>query len=400
MKKIIFISTVLIFCLFTFCKNDMEDAVIDFDNGATVTTSVTGFVFDDDNIPVGGAEVRIGTNTAQTDDNGIFILNNITTKSKDTYITIDRDGYLHNSTRIYPSDQSVFNLKFKLLTHDVTETMPAGAGKEIALPNGAKVVLPANPGRFLDGRPYDGDINIGITHLSPDDDDLALKMPGDLTGIDASGNLIMLASFGMLSVELTTTNGEPLQLSDGSAAELSFPVPDDMTGNAPSTIPLWSFEEATGRWMEEGSATLQGSSYVGMVSHFSFWNVDVPYDFVFVQGRIVDEAGLLVHNANVGVTVNSSGITRGGFTNQDGNFAGFMPKDEQLDFEVLLPASACGSITELLSQSYGPFSMDTDIGDISVTTNQVDALVVSGSLINCNGNFVENGFVKFDFDGN
>ena len=71
-------------------------------------------------------------------------------------------------------------------------------------------------------------------------------------------------------------NGEKLQLKRGCKAKLTFPVPEGMNENLPSSIPLWSFNEQTGLWEEEGSATLQGNVYVGEVSHFSWTNLDWP----------------------------------------------------------------------------------------------------------------------------
>ena len=48
----------------------------------------------------------------------------------------------------------------------------------------------------------------------------------------------------------------------------------------PATFPLYHLNETTGRWTQEGTATLQtdpatgAKYYEGTVSHFSTWNAD------------------------------------------------------------------------------------------------------------------------------
>ena len=410
MKNLTILLTFLLsLLLLTNCNNDTDidptpNGPTSFDQGVMVTTTIAGFVLDENNTPLDNAEVRLGNNIVQTDINGFYLLDNISTNSKDTYITIWREGYINSSKRIYPTNQSTFKLDFKLLRDNTLDIMPAGEGKEVSLPNGAKLLLTANSVSFPDGSAYNGDVHISMHHLSPNDTDLSLTMPGDLTAIDANGNIMALATYGMLSVELTSDAGDPLQLSEGSTAELSFPVPSNLIGNAPATIPLWFFDEILGRWIEEGMATLEGDTYVGEVSHFSFWNVDVPYDLVFVSGKVLDQDGSVIQNLKVKVEVSTLGVTRSGNTDTEGNFSGLMPKDEQLNFNFNLISTFCGSeetSLTLASQTYGPFSSDTDLGIITVDLNQSSGLTeISGSLVDCNGEPLQNAYLKFDFDGN
>ena len=82
---------VLLPLLFLISCNDDEvtpNEPNNFDQGVMVTTTIGGFVFDENNDPLNNAEVRIGTNVTQTDDNGFYLLDNISTNSKNTYITV------------------------------------------------------------------------------------------------------------------------------------------------------------------------------------------------------------------------------------------------------------------------------------------------------------------------
>ncbi len=62
-----------------------------------------------------------------------------------------------------------------------------------------------------------------------------------------------------------------------------------MLADAPPTMPLWYFDEEAAQWVEEGEANLVGNEYIGEVSHFTAWNVDMPLDpRTFVAGYVLD----------------------------------------------------------------------------------------------------------------
>ena len=128
--------------------------------------------------------------------------------------------------------------------------------------------------------PYTGTVNVAVHWIDPTAVDLDQIMPGDLRGIDETGSLKGLKTFGMTAVELTSASGELLQIASGKKATLTMPVPPALLSNAPSSIPLWYFDEINGLWKQDGTATKTGNTYVGDVSHFSFWNCDQPGDYV------------------------------------------------------------------------------------------------------------------------
>ena len=107
-----------------------------------------------------------------------------------------------------------------------------------------------------------------------------MQMPGMLYAENENGAERMLQTLGMLAVELRGSGGEDLNLAEGSTSEIKVPVDASLMSIAPNTIPLWYFDEVNGYWKEEGQATLQGNMYVGTVSHFSFWNCDIPTEAI------------------------------------------------------------------------------------------------------------------------
>jgi protocatechuate 3,4-dioxygenase beta subunit len=114
-------------------------------------------------------------------------------------------------------------------------------------------------------------------------------MPGgDLAAVRSDNSAVQLITYGMTEVNLTDNNGNPLQLKNGTEAEMTFPVPAGKDKNPPATIPLWYFDDDRGIWVEEGTATLKGNVYVGKVSHFSWHNIDTWEGIVIIKGKVTD----------------------------------------------------------------------------------------------------------------
>ena len=124
---------------------------------------------------------------------------------------------------------------------------------------------------------------------------------------DRNNNRVTLASYGMIAVELESTAGEKLQIATGNSATLTMPIPSSIQSSAPATIALWSVNEQTGIWKEEGTATRSGSNYVGTVSHFSFWNCDISIPAVNLSMTIKDEHAVPLVHAHVRLTRQNPG---------------------------------------------------------------------------------------------
>ena len=81
------------------------------------------------------------------------------------------------------------------------------------------------------------------------------------------------------------------------------------------------FDEDKGYWIEDGTAILQGDKYVGTVTHFSFWNCDIPAEAYVVCFNIIDDQGNPFANQSVKVTSSIYG-GRYGMTNSNGEVCG------------------------------------------------------------------------------
>jgi len=175
--------------------------------------------------------------------------------------------------------------------------------------------------------------------------------------------------------------------STGKKAHIKFPIPASLQSQAADSIDLWYYDEANGYWKKEGRAGKEGNFYHAKVSHFSFWNCDVPYNFIELKGRILSGGQPL---AGARVSISSAGMgSRSDITNAEGRFGGFVPKDEILSLKV--EAACGGSFTQVYSANIGPFATNTSISDIIVTLP--NAWQISGKISGCNNATLSGAYV-------
>lgn len=357
--------------------------------GALVSRDFIGQVVDINNSPVVGATVTIGISQAQTDENGVFILNSAEVNERFAYITAKKAGFIDGSRAMVPSTGKN-KLKIMLLPATSIATISSGQTSEVVLPSGTKVVF---DGRFQDsnGNNYSGNVNVSMFHLLPSDENISSLMPGMLYGKGEDGEEKSLQTFGMLNVELRGESGQKLQLATGHKAKVEMEIDLEQLASAPATIPLWHFDDVYGYWIQEGQATKVGNVYKGEVSHFSWWNCDVFESTINIQITIVDSNQLPISSANVVLTT-TSGITGSGLTNEDGQISGPIPINQNIIIEIY---DICNNL--IYSSIIGPFSTDTVI-TITIPIASEISKNINGLLTDCNGQSVQNGYVMLTYD--
>ena len=121
-----------------------------------------------------------------------------------------------------------------------------------------------------------GTVNVAITPINPAVD--PTLMPGDFNGVSAGGGSpVPIESFGAMLIDIRDSSGTRYNLAPGKTSTIRIPL-GTLSSTPPPTIPLFFFDESTGLWKEEGTATIQGIApnqyYEGTVTHFSYWNAD------------------------------------------------------------------------------------------------------------------------------
>jgi hypothetical protein len=142
-------------------------------------------------------------------------------------------------------------------------------------------------------------------------------------------------------------------------------------------------------WKEEGTATRSGNVYVGDVSHFSFWNVDVAQNTVTLSLTVKNGENNPLVNAAVRIWRTSEGGASfaTGYTDSLGQVSGYVPANEPLSLEL---QDECGA--SFYTQNVGALNKSTDLGVITVTNTGTSIVTIKGKLTNCNNAAVTNGF--------
>lgn len=360
--------------------------------GNQISRNFLGNVIDTNNNPIEGVTITIGNQTATTDSNGVFILNNASVNERFGYVKAEKQGYIHGSRSVVPSN-GTNKVTIMLLEATVIGSVSSGVSETIIANDGSSVSFDGNF-KNEDGTSYTGSVDVIMHHLDPSDEDMPMQMPGMLYAENEEGAERLLQTLGMLAVELRGESGEDLNLADGSTSEIKIPVDASLMGIAPATIPLWYFDEVNGYWKEEGEATLQGNMYVGTVTHFSFWNCDIPAEAITLCVSATDQDNNPLNNLYASITSATFG-TRGGYINDSGEVCGFVPSNETLEINIY-SYDVCTDLP-IYTETIGPFSTDSSISIAVPVNTDIIAETITGIFNTCNGDAVTDGYVQLSY---
>lgn len=359
----------------------------------SVNGSVVGTVVDENGELVEGARVTLGTSNTSTDVFGIFKFESQELNQNGTFVQVEKDGYFLTGRRFYPLDGKEEVVRIELLPIIYDQSFTADNGGTIAISgDGGNIVFTENSIIDAAGNAYSGTVQVATKWLAPDQASTLDQMPGALMGVTTEAEEVGLSTYGMVGVELRGGSGQPLNLAEGTTATIELNIPDAMQASAPETIPLWSFDDSFGIWMEEGSANKVNGKYVGEVAHFSFWNCDAPFPVIRFDAVIIDEAdgqplpGLQVRVVNSDNTLSGSGVT-----SIAGAVGGLVPANSSLNLEII---SSCGDVLAVFP--FQTTNMNIDLGILQVSFPIIN---ITGNVIDCNGDLVTNGVVMISVNG-
>jgi hypothetical protein len=231
----------------------------------------------------GGATASTGTDGRATiaTDRGIPVT-----------LKFSKAGYADQfKTLNLPTSAESGFLTVTMLTREAPLTLAsAAAGGTLTGKDGAKVTFPPNSLVDAAGAAVTGAVQVSMTPVNVATNDRAF--PGRFEGVRTTGEQGIIVSYGTVEFALSV-NGAAVQLAPGKKATIELPIYIGLNLNgapvtAGSTFPLWSLNERTGGWTEEGVGTVVAGttpsdlSLRAEVSHFSWWNHD---QFVQPPGR-------------------------------------------------------------------------------------------------------------------
>jgi hypothetical protein len=361
-----------------------------------ITAHIQGIVTNENNQPASGVTISIGSKSVITDNKGYFRIMDAQLDKRSSRLTAELSGYF-KAYRTFSATSGTNHVEIKLTKRVLSGSIDAVAGGEVSLATGAKVLLQPN-GVIMasSGAAYTGNVNVYASYIDPTAPDIDLTVPGSFMADDINNNRVILTSYGMMAVELSSPAGEKLQIKPGSVSKLTMPIPATMLASAPSIIPLWFVDERTGIWREEGSATRSGNSYIGDVKHFTYWNCDIPHSTIPLSFTLKNPDGHPL--AYVKVKIVRANMQNGGsihgITDSLGQGNPLVPANQALILNVYDP---CGNV--IYSQNIAPLTQATDLGVITVTPTTLSHVNITGTLLTCAGTPVINGYVVVSYRG-
>jgi len=363
------------------------------DPSATVQSA--GVVVDDQSVTVAGATVTVvspstvvgtDTHTVTAADGSFKLTLDATTPA---VLKVQKPGYASSlRAAAFARDNPTVADRVLLVPVASTQSFDPTQAAVLRVPgSSARVELAAASLVREDGRTISGTASGALTPIDPSTD--VGQMPGLM--VDA-GSGEPIESLGAMSIEFTDASGARLNLASGQTAKVRIPATPAPGATLPASFGLYHLNEATGRWVQEGTATLvtdsaSGASfYDGTVSHFSWWNAD----------KVVERAGVNLGNTcsiPEDLRVVARGVDYNGETTliEGGNLVTransqievlLINKDGQLLDAVALDTGAPGSTTALPRCLTEPPLVNVS-GRVTVTSGRLDdhQVQIKGKLL-------------------
>lgn len=315
MKKIILVFLPLLIAFTISCNKDENKDTPAASGSYTIT--IAGQIKGENGLPLVSASVQVGSKTALTDNNGIFLIEKVSVPKGRAVVKANKAGYWDRTVGFIPNTGSIQYCNIVMPQKINSPAIQSAIGGTITS-SGATLTFPPNAFVTATGSTYSGMVTVTAKHLPVNDPNFGALIPGgDLMAESTSGDIVKLESYGMIGVEIRDNLGNSLQLAPGKLATIQLPIDAGQLAGAAATIPLWYFDESKNMWVEEGFATKQGNKYIGEVAHFTWWNCDKAFPPATIQGYVYDCNGLPL--ANVTIYHNNNGSV---YTNQNGFYSG------------------------------------------------------------------------------
>lgn len=397
----VFLVLLFVITAFAGCRkkddgSDLPDNTSQTISGNMITT-ISGQVVDESGNPLNGATVTCGTVTEMTDQYGVFVLNNVHVDSKRAIVSAVKAGYWDQQIAFIPQKDETSYTKLTLFSDVQLYTVNGATGGTLTLPQGSTVTF--NADAFVDAgnnNPYTGTVHISAHELLTDDPDFSRKVPGgDMHAKATDGTDVLLVSYGMFGFRAYSSSGRPLQLAGRAGATLTLRVGNNMTAQAPQTIPMWTFNPSQSGWVQSSVMGVLNTSvipsYTAPLTSTGWTNCDQssPPDLCTVKGVVKDCNGNPLVNATVSSLYGSAN------TSSNGTYQLTAPANITFTMDIYYG-------TVMQSITAGPFATNSTstVPDIILYTSNCSR-IVSGHVYNCSGGseptlvtFASNGILE------
>jgi len=256
---------------------------------------------------VSGATVSWSGGEAATDELGWFRFDDVPMGEQRLAVTAEGFAAGGAVVDVVPGAWATTHALLVPLTE--TSLPDPTSGGTVASDDGVEVVFdPGGSFTTEDGVPVEGPVEVTIALINTPE---AVAAAPGMLAVGPGGTDVALESFGMAEVVLTS-GGAPVVFS--GTATLTIPL--SATGNATfvdgAQVGLWSFDVALDRWVDEGFGTVAGGAFVAQVTHFTWWNADLP---IAQSSCIEGKLQLAPGTPAVGYAMSSIGVDYLGISN-------------------------------------------------------------------------------------
>lgn len=275
------------------------------DGTATLLGSIKGVGTTE---PVAQATITVGDITVQANESGWFVLPDVPTSDR-ALVKITAEGMVPTQRVVKLSALGRTFLDARMFPKAAAVQIDPLAGGTVTSAGGGQVVIGPGMLETLSGGNPVGMADVSLTVIDPTDRDQRLATPGDFSGVMAgSAEVQELESFGMVYLSATDASQAELTFAPDAAAAISIPVPSSITGAPLTSTPLWSYDEATGRWVSAGTATYDPGTqtYTSTIDRPAYWNADQPYATACWSGQVLTPEGVA---APAGIKVAAEGVS-------------------------------------------------------------------------------------------
>lgn len=242
--------------------------------------------------PSSAGKVTVAGESVDTNESGFFSVS----VPSDTEVTLAArvKGYAPTTKAFSAPAQASTFLQVTLLAWNATTQFEAVSGGTIST-GATSLTFP--PGSLN----ATGMVTAHLSHLDPSSDGARAAFPGGFVTND--GN--QLESFGALAVVVEDSSGAEVSLKSGQTVAAKLQV----VSSTADSVPLWSLDEGTGRWKQEGTLSGCASSVCkAELPHLSWWNADQVYETACLKACANNKAG----NPAVGVSLEARGTDYNG----------------------------------------------------------------------------------------
>ncbi|MDK2744982.1 MAG: carboxypeptidase regulatory-like domain-containing protein [Nitrospira sp. BO4] len=307
--------------------------------------TITGRVISSDGTGgIANATIEVGSVRSSSGSDGSYTLSVPATGR--AVVRVEAAGFAENFRIARVTAGESTPLTVQLVRVGITQNVAIATGGTITVPNStAQIVLPANGLVPQTGGSLAANVAVSVTPIN-----VAITtndMPGDFTASVGSA-IRQIESFGAMAIDVRDSNDVRYNLSPGSISTIRIPV-STRSANIPATIPLFYFDDSTGRWIQEGQATLAGTGpnryYEASVTRLIYWNADLVTETIFITGCVRNDSGQPTGNA----LVESDGIDYSGssrvYTATDGSFQIPISKNGKATLTALVGTQLTNTVT-------------------------------------------------------